>query len=525
MPSAEEIYLFRHAAYREVAYRLQMPSDRAELHAHALEIMEQVFQFDIEKFAHELAEHARLAREQGADKPSLAEREARYVIQAVKRARERAQWSIVVALTEQALGCPALQVSERLDMDQNRARALRAAGRISESEQLSLQLVEQARDQGNELVELQSMVDAASVRIARGALKEGIELLEQAERLGEKFAREGKPDLLANTYIQRSLATSNFEEVQAWLDKASDAIQGHEESSTWSAVQGNLANHLGAQGRHGEAIGILRGLVQAFEKMDDKHNVSIAWANIGRQELLRGDNAAAEVALSSGIRVAQEVGNSRTEAFARANLATLQMRRGALDEAGVNITRAIEIARDHELHAYLAAYLCGAAELALLRGHEKEAQETIENARAEFVSSGHDAFSVEYCGTVRLRIAASQAVSTGTPGRATSRLTGSPPSPMWVRVVRDLLSELTKEAESRGRGMGPLLEQGIAAGTALLAELDTAVREKRPALVYRGYLPSEMQPALRAELARCILPAEAAALKALHPALLKALQD
>ena len=36
MTSAESAYLFRHALLREAAYQLQLPTDRARLHALAL---------------------------------------------------------------------------------------------------------------------------------------------------------------------------------------------------------------------------------------------------------------------------------------------------------------------------------------------------------------------------------------------------------------------------------------------------------------------------------------------------------
>ena len=525
MPTAEEIYLFRHAAYRDVAYRLQIPSDRAELHALALEIMEEVFHFDIEKFSQELAEHARHAREQGASEiPGLAVREARYVMQAVKRAEARAQWSIVNMLADHALACPALDMAGRLDAMNHRAHALRSLGRISESESLSLEVSELARSHGNERLRLQSMLDAAAVRISRGALAEGVALLDQAEPLAQGMARQGDPQLLTGLYIQHSLAATHYEEVERWLQKADEAIAQHTDTSVYAAVQGNKANLLGALGRHEEAAAILTDLVQVFTKLDEIKSVSVCWANLGRQQLMRGERELAEAALGKAIQTASEVGNSRTEAFARANLATLQIRRGALDAAAANLERAINISRDHELHAYHAAYLCSAAELSLLLGHELEAQQHVEHARAEFHAAGSDAFTVEYCGTMRLRIAASQAVSTGRPGRATASVAVAPPSPMWLPVVRELLEQVREEAAARGERPGLLLEEGVKFGSALLHELESAIAEQRPALVFRGHLPGELRPSLRAELLKRMTDGEKSTLKSLHPGLWEALQ-
>ena len=525
MSSAEEIYLFRHAAYRDVAYRLQLPTDRAELHAHALEIMEDVFAFDIEKFSQELADHARLAREYGASNAtSLANREARYLSQAIARAQDRAQWAIVLMLTDHALQCPALDAPQRMDSGLRRARALRETGRVGEAEKLFLEVAMSAADHGDTDVQLQAAVDGAAIRIARGELEAGISVLERAEQLAKQEAGEGRPEHLASIYLQRSLAATNLAEVQQWLDEASQTIGARTESSMYGAIQGNIANHLGARGEHDEAIKLLRRLAEVFAAKGETRNLSIAWANVGRQELLRGGLDGAEEPLAKAIQYAIEVGNARTEAFARANMATLSMRRGAFERARVNINRAIEIARDHELHSYLASYLCIAAELKLLIGHAAEAQADVENARAEFNDAGGAAFIVEYCGLVRVRIAVAQSVAISVPGRATSRLTAAPPSATWLHIVRQLVEELRQESAQRTT-VGPMLQQGLVAGAALLAELETAVAEKRPALVFRGHLPTEMGPELRDGLVGRLAEGERASLKTLHPALWEALNE
>lgn len=79
-PSAEEAYLFRHATARDAAYQLLPPSQRARLHALALDILEELTLGAGLDAVHELAEHARLAQENvtlvGSD---IAHRELRYL--------------------------------------------------------------------------------------------------------------------------------------------------------------------------------------------------------------------------------------------------------------------------------------------------------------------------------------------------------------------------------------------------------------------------------------------------------------
>lgn len=61
--SAEAAYFFSHAAVRDAAYQLLLPSDRARLHHEALLALERLLSPDkLEIAAHELAEHARLAQ-------------------------------------------------------------------------------------------------------------------------------------------------------------------------------------------------------------------------------------------------------------------------------------------------------------------------------------------------------------------------------------------------------------------------------------------------------------------------------
>ncbi|MBZ0136834.1 MAG: hypothetical protein K8I27_10715 [Planctomycetes bacterium] len=526
MPSAEEIYLFRHAAYRDVAYRLQLPSDRAELHALALEIMEQVFQFDLDTFAYELAEHARFAREQGSpDSARLAASEAGYVMTALTRTVGRAQWEIVVTLCEQARPCPALSHKQLITLMREHGRALRELGRVQDALEVLRVMMERAREFGDVTGLVSALSESGSILLWKGDREQGNVLLEEAEPLAEQLARDGNPDQLVMLCLHRAHALTEFHEVEAMLTRAMDVLADHPDSHLVGVVKGNFANLYGSAGRHEEAIAELEVVLAEFMRRGETRNTSIAWANIGRQRLLLGRNEEAEEALGQSMLVAAEVGNTRTEAFARANLATLQMRRGALEQAAQNIARAIQIARDYELITYHASYLCNEAELQLLRGHEREAQELVERARAEFMASGAEAFVAEYCGILRLRIAASLASSTLAPGRATSTIKPAPPSPMWLPVMREIQTQLHRTHETKGNRGGILLEQGAKAGADLLAEIEAAVREQRPALVFRGHLPDELRPELRARLLNQLTEGEAAALRTLHPTLWNALSS
>ena len=90
--NAEAAYLFRHALLRDAAYQLQLPGERARLHALAFSLIEQlaggpppppdpkggfgIRAHSTDSFAEELSEHARLA--QDAANPNVAAMSAAY---------------------------------------------------------------------------------------------------------------------------------------------------------------------------------------------------------------------------------------------------------------------------------------------------------------------------------------------------------------------------------------------------------------------------------------------------------------
>src|SRR5437868_1708496 len=97
--NAEAAYMFRHAVLREAAYQLQMPADRARLHAAAFGVLEELaggrppeedplpgvlqlafHSHPTDVFAAELAEHARIA----PDDASLKDAARLYLVRAAE---------------------------------------------------------------------------------------------------------------------------------------------------------------------------------------------------------------------------------------------------------------------------------------------------------------------------------------------------------------------------------------------------------------------------------------------------------
>ncbi|MCA8917082.1 MAG: hypothetical protein KDB90_16960 [Planctomycetes bacterium] len=527
MPSLEDIYLFRHAAYRDVAYALQLPSERARLHGVAFRITEQEFADAVALVASELAEHARLARD-GAppeEATALAKAELRYLGMAMKRLNDRAQWDHLLHTAEFALACPGCEGMDHIEALSHRATALQNLGRRRDVVGAWLALAHTADELLVTRPRVLGRCAAALVVANMGEHERAKELIDQAEAL----ARELNDDLLlAKTMMDRSMLSNllgDAAENERLLLLALETFpKGHDSDVQWS-IRGNLANMYSNSGRREEGIQAYLELLQTLRRLGDRRQEGIALANLGRQYLVGGELELAETRLLEAIEVATELGNLRSVGFALANLAAVDMQRGNFDRAEHSINRALDIALEYALVVYHAAYRSTWALLQLLQGHEREAKDAAEDARLEFVSVGGEAFIPEFCGIVRLRIAAWQAVSEAVPGRSTSRLSAEPPSPSWLAVMRTMASDIQQARKERGDSAAAGLVEAADTATALVAEIASAVRERRPALVFRGYLPTEMRPELRRALISRMSTGDVSALKSLHPELWRALQS
>jgi len=526
LSAAEDIYLFRHAAMRDVAYSLLPPSERASLHADALASLEQEWAGNTEVVAVELAEHARLARE-GAARGALdqlVDAEARYLNEALRRHRRRGQWEQVVQCVERVFALPGRPLARRVELLADKVNALDHLGRREDVRRAAIELQGMAAEAGNVEAEVEGYTAEALQCAHVGQVDRASELLTRAQQVADA---RGTPAMRAMARMKWALmwtTQGEYARQEKALQEGLDLLKGLG-ASLEASLRGNLANLYGNSGRGRDAIALLEELLPAFRAREDWPHVAITYANLGRQRLLLAELDAAAECLKSGIEMATRVGLSRTVAFCLANLAEVQMKQGQLDSATASIEQAIELSREQGLPLYHAAYSCTLAELHLLLGHEAAAQELVEDARAQFQAVSGDAFVHEYCGVARVRIACSQAVSMAVPGRATSRLKATPPSPSWLPVARELSAGIQAALKAKGAHAGALLHRAAAEAANLVCELESAVKEKRPALIFRGHLPGEMLPALKRKLWDTLRPEEAEMLSRMHPALARALSS
>jgi tetratricopeptide (TPR) repeat protein len=529
LSSVEAIYLFRHAAFRDVLYSLHLPSTRAGLHGAVFEVLEQEFAGRTESVANELAEHAHHAREglSGDQAGRMAGAEFKYRVQSALRHAARAQWGEAIRSVRDALATGLGSPLERCELQMRMVEALGFLGRREELKAAALELHEMGKAAGEMKYEFQGLASAGLNLTNMGEHAAAEKLLGQALELADA---RGQPGTRAKArmdyaYLYNTMGGSTRQE-ELYLEALE--VLGDIDDPIRLPLRGNLANLYGATGRSREAMELLRQIIvevtsRAQIDVGGLQLLATAQVNLARQQLLLDDLAGAEQQFQQAVQTCTRTGKGSTTAFAEANLAEIYLRRGEFERAERAILHAMNGAREFGLPLYHAAYQCNFAQLQLLLGHESRAAETVEDSRAEFNAVGGDAFIHEYCGMIRLRIAASQAVSMRVAGRATSRLKAAPPPASWLPVMREIARQIQQSAATQGARASAPLHKAATDAAALLAEIESAVNERRPALVFRGHRPTEMLPSLRRTLRERLEPAEAQMLRQSHPALWEAL--
>lgn len=527
MASAEDIYLFRHAVYREVAYQLQVPSARSLLHMQVFAILERTFAGRLAAICHELAQHARHAQDgaPAAELPRLQQLEVQQVALLLATRRHKLDVRATCDAARRVLDLPEFWPELRLAALLDYADSLRGFAPYQQVVQAFEAVSTSAEQQGNLKLLSDSLLQRASLALHNGDASFAEKLYELADqaarRLGSQVAigwaiaaRSNLHDFREDHVTAERLLRQGYELVESGGSRALAL-----------AIRGNLANLLGQVGRRAEAIAEYRSILHGFEALGNQAGAATARSNLGRQYLLEGELELAEEVIRLARAFHLRAGVRVSQAFSATNLAEVCVLTGRFEEAESLLDEAHEAARETGIHQRIAAVLAARAGFELLCGHENAAQELVEQSRAEFEAARANMFVPEYCDIVRLRIAASMA-TTAAAQRGTSTLKAAPPQRQWLPVMRQLLAGMEAALARQRRPHGTMIESATLAGRALLAEIEAAATENRPALVYRGWLASELRPQQqKALLARLEArsPSQAAMLKRHHPALWQAM--
>lgn len=508
---AEQAYLFRHAMLREVAYELWLPSDRSRLHTLALDVLEQVFAADLGRVAGELAEHCHRAQQDmdPAQDPQALEdlrrREVSHLRLARQLAHSRVQDDLAQLYTERLLASPLIERAEAFEFELFLIEQHQSRGRFSEA------LAGCARVRAAPDCPPHSRV---RTWVAEGRIAAFSGRRDDAERLMETAASEARAFGLPDLEAQATSWLAGFYEDsgQAHLcepmhRKAAEIAQS---PGMRLAALGNLANHLRSTGRLDVAVAVLEEVLAGFERLGDVRGMGVACNNLGRTYFMLGRLEESEAAYARSLELMRPAGHNLSFAFSQGNIAEVWQAQGQLERARKALTLAIGVCDEYAYTMHGAAFRARLADLLLLRGESEAAAETMDDARSHFTLAGAEQYIASYCDIVRVRLAAEQACKSWPPG---------PPASAWLPVIRQLIQGMVHALSARTAG-DLELQRSLEAGQAVLHELEAAAAGRRPAVLWRGHLPSQLSPQLRKTLLEQGRgQAQTARLLAAHPAL------
>jgi tetratricopeptide (TPR) repeat protein len=374
MTSAETAYLFRHALLREAAYALQLPGDRAKLHAVALRLLQAVLDtppmpspdqygdrtflpHPMDSAAEELAAHARIAQQAaGEDVPALREAELHYQWRAALFARQRCDNTRCIQILEAA--------GQHGDVDPVlKVRAMREHGWMLHTtgqpvpgrESLERALAV-AREAACPVEEARILGILGLLCADAGNREEAMRLYHQALELQRKCA---PPVDTSRTLTY--LATGTRDDHAACEAMFREAIELARQAGDLRSVGLALANLAVRQedhGRRSEAEATYREALIIQRQVGNKRIEGIVLANLaGLLEV--GDRLdEAEPLYEQALACHRQYGNRRSEGFALGNLATLFGRTGRPELARRSFEQALEIHRQQGARWNLAVHQC-----------------------------------------------------------------------------------------------------------------------------------------------------------------------
>ena len=354
--NAETAYLFRHALLRDAAYQLQLPGDRARLHAQAFEALERLAggrapaplpadepsdfrPHASDTFARELAEHARHSGRGDLRPVYLAclRRAAEHAERHFRNAEAIELWGELASSVEGEAGCGASR----------RAGVLAAkTGRTADAEAHLARSLALARRGGLRGAEGLALGNLASVYAETGRP----EAAESAHReaLGIHRAlgdRRHEANVLGNL---ANLEHNTGRHVAAEAHHR-EAIAMHRELGARRVLGielGNLANLLTdlkrleeGEALFEEALGIHHACSDRYSEGITRINVAVLYRQTGRFDL-------AESSYGRAIAIHEEGGDRRSLGYALSNLANLHLRRGRYDLAEDLARRALTLTRE-----------------------------------------------------------------------------------------------------------------------------------------------------------------------------------
>lgn len=389
---AESAYLFRHGLLREAAYQLQIPSDRAQLHALAVRVIESVFDgpppplasdargevpvepHALDSLAEELALHAKMGQSPGnPENERLRASEVLYLMRAANWANDRYHFSRALQWFEAVAAHPNT-------FAELKARALREAGwlhyvlgRPDKARALLDESVTLARKRGIHGQEGKALGALAFVLSELGhpveARSTAVEALKVQRAAGARGDEARTLTFLANIATK----TGGKAEAEKLYLEALDIFRALGDLRGEGFALANLAPTVDRPGREAEADAIYRQALELLRKAGNQRIEAIVLGNMAAKREVAGHLEEAERLYDQALAIHREVGNLRSEGFALGNVAALYEKTGRMEQAEAAFLQALEIHAKVKAKWSLGVHRCDFALFKLRRGLRLEA--------------------------------------------------------------------------------------------------------------------------------------------------------
>jgi tetratricopeptide (TPR) repeat protein len=385
--SAESAYLFRHAVLRDAAYQLQLPGDRARLHALAFALMEDLFGGRPPEYppegsrrgrfhrsdphALDLAEHARLAGTEDSPERKL------YLRRGAERAERFFQSAEAVrawlALAEAESGTARGGCLRRAGV------LIGIAGRPEEAEEMLKRSLAAHRDAGDRPGEGAALSSLALVHYERGQVEASLELSMEALAVQRESGDRRSEGITLGQLASGLIATGRLEEAKQHLEQA---LAINRKFRNEGQDLGNMAIVHHDLGQKRESERLQRQALNFFRKAGKRRNEGVVWVNLAILSHEQQRFPEAERMYRRALALFREVGDPRHEAVVLGNLAVLQQGCERDEEAALSFRRAMALYQETGSRRGYAMVLGNYGKLRQLSGDFKEARESLEEAIA-----------------------------------------------------------------------------------------------------------------------------------------------
>jgi tetratricopeptide (TPR) repeat protein len=391
--NAENAYLFRHALMRDAAYQLQLPRDRAPLHALAFAVIEELAggpapepvtlarfpELDssahaTDTLAHELAEHAQgaaVAAEPG-DAAPLRKEYVKYLRRAADFAEKSFSFEAARARWQSLAG--AVTAGDRPICLHKAAMAASRDGKPAVAVELCEEAIAGFREHGELFFEGVACADLGKLLSDLGRTEEAMDrYLKALVILRETGNRKHEGMTMGNLAILHA-RSGRSDEAERGLQEALRIHRDLGNRKSEGFVYSNLATLHFLAGRFGQAEQAYLEALAIHREGGNRRSEGVAMGNLAHIYASTGRLTEAEKTYEGAIQLHREVGDRAGEGVSLGNLGSLLAGTNRSELAVRTLGRALEIHRDVRHRHFEGIHSCDYALVLLDLGRLSEAR-------------------------------------------------------------------------------------------------------------------------------------------------------